>query len=90
MWHEVNADDLHPPLYKKEPGRLKKFKFRELCEGGSRLRRVGITYRSTKCDKRGHNKRRCNEPTQDPNVLKIRVMVYFDTLLSYIMIGIHN
>ncbi|XP_058765869.1 uncharacterized protein LOC131639388 [Vicia villosa] len=70
MWPPVEADDLLPPLYKKGPGRPKKLRFRELGEGGTRMRRVGVTYRCTKCDKIGHNSRKCKATSQNPAALK--------------------
>ncbi|XP_058753901.1 uncharacterized protein LOC131627090 [Vicia villosa] len=57
MWPIVEAGELNPPLYKKGPGRLKKLRFRELGDGGTRIRRVGVTYRCTKCDQMRHNSR---------------------------------
>lgn len=35
MWPEVDADVLHPPLYKKGPRKPKKIRFRELDKGSS-------------------------------------------------------
>lgn len=84
IWHEVDADDLHSSLYKKGSVRPKKLIFMGLCEGGSRLRRVGMTYKCTKCDKMGHNSRRCKETTQNLDALKIKIIFHFDMLLSYI------
>ncbi|CAI8598444.1 unnamed protein product [Vicia faba] len=70
MWPTVDAEELLPPQYKKGPGRPKKLRFRELDENGSRMRRVGVAYRCTHCDKFGHNSRKCQAKEQDPNALK--------------------
>ncbi|XP_058756954.1 uncharacterized protein LOC131630180 [Vicia villosa] len=70
MWPTVDAENLLPPQYKKGPGRPKKLRFRELDESGSRMRRVGVSYRCTKCDKLGHNSRKCQATEQNPNALK--------------------
>ncbi|KAI5425259.1 hypothetical protein KIW84_031165 [Lathyrus oleraceus] len=70
MWSKVDAYELHPHLYKKGHVRPTKIRLRELGEGGSRMRRVGVTYRCTKCDKMVHNSRRCKETVQNPETLK--------------------
>lgn len=74
MWPTVDAEELLPPQYKKGPGRPKKLRFRELDENGSRMRRVGVAYRCTHCDKFGHNSRKCQAKEQDPNALKRKVL----------------
>ncbi|CAK8543183.1 unnamed protein product [Lathyrus sativus] len=73
MWSSVKIDELLPPLYKKGHERPKKLRFRELGEGGSRMRRVGVTYRCTKCDKIGHNSRKCKVTIQNLDALKIKM-----------------
>lgn len=85
MWPKVDADELHPHLYKKIPKRPKKLRFRKLGKGGSRLSRVGVTFKCTKCDKMGHNSIMCKETTQNPYALKRKVKFNFVMLLAYIM-----
>ncbi|XP_058756746.1 uncharacterized protein LOC131629959 [Vicia villosa] len=70
MWPTMDVENFLPPQYKKGPGRPKKQRFRELDESGSRMRRVGVSYRCTKCDKLGHNSRKCQATEQHPNALK--------------------
>ncbi|KAI5428387.1 hypothetical protein KIW84_033394 [Lathyrus oleraceus] len=70
MWSNVDVEDMLPPQYKKGLGRPKKLRFREHDETGSRMRRSGVAYRCTKCDKFGHNSRKCQRNEQDPNTLK--------------------
>lgn len=52
MWFEVETYALHSLLYKKGPDTPKKLMFRELGDGGSKIMRVGLTYKCTKCDKK--------------------------------------
>ncbi|CAK8562212.1 unnamed protein product [Lathyrus sativus] len=59
-----------PPSFKKGPGRPKKLTWREHDETGSRMRSPGVAYRCTKCDKFGHNSRKCQSIIQDTNALK--------------------
>lgn len=66
MWPIVDASELLPPLYKKGSSRPKNLIFRELDEDGTRIRRVGMTHRCTKCDKMGHNSKKCKATTQNP------------------------
>lgn len=77
MWHEVQSEELLPPLYKKGPGRPKKLRIREYGEDGARRRLSGVSYRCTKCDKLGHNVQSCKSKKQDPNALKIKVCCLF-------------
>jgi len=51
----------------------KKLRIREFDENGGRMRRPGVTYRCTKCDKIGHNKRRCKSDVQHPEAAKRQV-----------------
>lgn len=81
MWPTVDADELYPPFYKKGLGKPKKLRFRELGEGGSRMRRFEVTYRCTKYDKMSHNSRKCKATTQHPGALKRKVIFYLDILL---------
>jgi hypothetical protein len=73
MWPQVDIEEPLPPHYKRGPGRPKKLRIREVDELGSRMRRPGVSYRCTKCDKFGHNKRKCKSTTQDPNAAKRQV-----------------
>lgn len=53
-------------------------RFRENDESGSRTRRLGISYMCTKCDKYGHNSRKCQSKEEDLDVLKRKVTyLYF-------------
>ncbi|CAK8568814.1 unnamed protein product [Lathyrus sativus] len=70
MWHAVDVENMFPHQYKKGPSRPKKLRFREQDESGSRIKRHGVAYRCTKCDKFGHNLRKCQSKEQDPNALK--------------------
>jgi hypothetical protein len=70
MWPEVEAPELLPPNYKNGPGRLW---IREFDENGARMRRQGVAYRCTKCDKFGHNQRRCKSVVQNPEAAKRKV-----------------
>ncbi|KAI5394406.1 hypothetical protein KIW84_061188 [Lathyrus oleraceus] len=45
-------------------------RFREHDEFGSRMRRLGVAYRSTKYNKFGHNSRKFHSKEYDPNALK--------------------
>ncbi|KAI5432711.1 hypothetical protein KIW84_020131 [Lathyrus oleraceus] len=56
-----------PPQYKKGLGRPKKLRFREHDESGSRIRRPVVAYKCTKCDKFGHNLKKCQSKEKDPN-----------------------
>ena len=73
MWPEVESDEILPPNYKRGSGRPKKLRIREFDENGGRMRRPGVTYRCTKCDKIGHNKRRCKSDVQHPEAAKRQV-----------------
>ncbi|XP_058783754.1 uncharacterized protein LOC131658483 [Vicia villosa] len=69
MWPNVEADEMLPPSYKKGPGRPKKLRFREHDEGGARMRRPGVAYRCTNCDKFGHNSRKCKSAKNNQDAL---------------------
>lgn len=58
MWSKVEANELHTPLYKKGPIRLKKQRFRKMGESGLRIKGLGVSHRCAKCDKLGQNSRR--------------------------------
>lgn len=81
IWHTIDADELLPYLYKKGSGRAKKLRFRELGEGGTRIRRVGMAYKCTKFDRMSHNSRKCKATTHNPEALKIKVIVHLVTVL---------
>ncbi|XP_058746525.1 uncharacterized protein LOC131619449 [Vicia villosa] len=70
MWHEVESDELLPPMFKKGPGRPRKLRIRETGEDGARRRLPGVSYRCTTCDKFGHNAQSCKSSVQDQNALK--------------------
>ena len=78
MWHEVQSEELLPPMYKKGPDRPRKLRIRECGEDDSRRGLFGVSYRCTKCDKFGHNVQSCKSKKQDPNALKIKVCCLFD------------
>ncbi|CAK8536741.1 unnamed protein product [Lathyrus sativus] len=59
-----------PLSFKKGPGRPRRLRFRELYENGSRTRRPGVSYRRTKCNKIGHNSRKCQSKEENPAALK--------------------
>lgn len=73
MCPEVEAEELQPPLYKIELGRLRKVRIVEYGEDGAKRRRTHVSYKCTKCDKFGHNALSCKSIIQDPNALKIKV-----------------
>jgi hypothetical protein len=81
MWPEVDIEEPLPPHYKRGAGRPKKLRIREVDELGTRMRRPGVSYRCTKCDKFGHNYRRCKSTIQDPNAAK-RKVYYFNLFKS--------
>jgi len=56
MWPEVDIEEPLPPHYKRGSGRPEKLRIREVDDFGTRMRRPGVSYRCTKCDKFGHNK----------------------------------
>jgi len=82
MWPEVDIQGPLPPHFKSGPGRPKKLRIREVDELGTRMRRPGVSYRCTKCDKFGHNKRRCKSTIHDPNDAKRKV--YFLTFFNFV------
>ncbi|CAK8564798.1 unnamed protein product [Lathyrus sativus] len=69
MWPKVDVEDMFPPSFKKGPGRHMKLRFMEHYESGSRMRRLGVSYRCTKCDKIGNNSRKCRNKEQNPAAL---------------------
>ena len=73
MWTEVESEEILPPNYKSGLGRPKKPRIREFDENGGRMRRPGVTYRCTKCDKISHNKRKCKSDVQHPEAAKRQV-----------------
>src|SRR4051812_6372297 len=73
MWPNVEVEDVLPPTFKKGLGRPRKLRIREFDENGSRMRRSGVTYRCTKCDKIGHNSRKCQSTQQNLDALKRKV-----------------
>jgi hypothetical protein len=83
MWPEVDIEEPLPPHFKRGPGRPKKLRIRELDELGTRMRRPGVNYRCTKCDKFGHNKRKCKSTIQDPNASK-RKVYFIDFFFNFI------
>ncbi|KAI5425876.1 hypothetical protein KIW84_031629 [Lathyrus oleraceus] len=78
MWHEVQSEELLPPMYKKGPDRPRKLRIRECGEDDSRRGLFGVSYRCTKCDKFGHNVQSCKSKKQDPNALKIKKKIKAD------------
>lgn len=74
MWPNVDVGNTLPPQYKKGSDRPKKLRFIEHDESGSRMRRSGVAYRSTKYDKFGHNSRKFHSKECDPNALKRKIM----------------
>ena len=73
MWPKVEFEQILPPYYKKGPGRPKKLKIMDFDEHGGRMRKPGVSYRCTKCNKIGHNKRKCKSTVQDPQAAKRQV-----------------
>lgn len=43
MWHEVQSEELLPPMYKKGPGRSRKLRIRDCGEDGSRRWLFGVS-----------------------------------------------
>jgi len=73
MWPDVEIYEPFPPHYKRGPGRPEKLRIREVDKLGSRMRRPGVAYRCTKCDKFGHNARRSKSTNQDSYAAKRKV-----------------
>lgn len=77
IWPKADVYDILPPTFKKGL-RRPMIRFRENDESGSRTRRLGISYMCTKCDKYGHNSRKCQSKEEDLDVLKRKVTyLYF-------------
>ncbi|XP_058758429.1 uncharacterized protein LOC131631679 [Vicia villosa] len=69
LWEKTQYPDVHPPKYRKMPGRPKKKRNLEQGEidGSDRkLRRTGLIVKCSRCKKSGHNKATCKVtgPTQ--------------------------
>lgn len=75
MWHEVQADELQPLVYKNGIGRPMKVRIKEHGEDGARRRRNCVSYKCIKCNKFGHNALSCKGTTQKLNALKIKVIL---------------
>lgn len=86
MWPTVEAEDVLPPMYKKGAGRPRKLRIREFDENGSRMRRPGLNYRCTKCDKFGHNSRKCTSTEQNPLALKRKVSLFVPNVVTVIFL----
>lgn len=83
MWPTMNIEEMLQPKYKKDPCGLKKLRFREHDETLSRMRRLYAAYRCTKCDKFGHNSRKCESNEHDPNALKRKASYHKLTMLLF-------
>lgn len=76
MWPNVDVEDMLPPPFKKGPGIPRKLRFMGHDENGSRMRSPSVSYRCTKCDKYGHNSRKCQSKEQYCVALKRKVCVF--------------
>ena len=72
MWPEVSGDPIHPPPFKKMPGRPKISRKKSIDEirtdpkDPTKLSRHGIRMKCTICNEYGHNKRGCHKKDNPP------------------------
>ncbi|KAL9686599.1 hypothetical protein QQ045_030992 [Rhodiola kirilowii] len=67
-WPQVDGAIVLPPLFRKQPGRPRKKRIREVDEpvNPHRVRRGGIKMKCSNCGKVGHNRTRCKDEPTDP------------------------
>ena len=82
-WDEVEADPIHPPAVRRQPGRPKKMRRREADEPRATSTRRGLTVHCKRCFQPGHNSRSCRNAIH-PKSKFYKVLYFFCTFINYL------